>query len=152
MSEQRGIFFGLGIAVLAIGGVSYAYYSKLTNYVPVQGHIVEMRKICYRLDKSHEDKPVSNAINFLPMDERPCPEVRFGFDRRRGDRYLVARFTLFKIDYISPVDGQQHRTSFHQKEDISHNRLKPGQAIAMRAHKKKADEALFDHFMDENAG
>jgi hypothetical protein len=151
MSQSQGIAIGLVTALLGVGGVGYAYYSKQMSYTPVEGQISEVRKICYHISRTSKKK-VRNETVFLPSDERPCPSIRVGFNQYRDGPHRIAHYTLIDVQYVSPVDGQTHKTSVRTLANISHNQLKIGQAIAMRAHKKNADEALVDHFPDGITG
>jgi hypothetical protein len=151
MSQSQGLAIGLVAALLGVGGVGYAYYTKQMNYAPVEGQISEVRKICYRTSRTSKTKAGHEAV-FLPSDEHPCPQIRVGFNQYHDGPHRIAHYTLIDVQYVSPVDGQIHKTSVRTVANRSHNQLKIGQAIAMRAHKIIADEALVDHFPDGITG
>jgi hypothetical protein len=151
MPTMQGIIIGLVTASLGVGSVGYAYYIKQVDYAHVDGSITDVRNICYRLPKNSKVKIRDTSV-FLPKDEHPCPEIRFGFNKDKDTQRRIARFTLIDVRYISPVDGQRHNTTIRKLSNISHSQLKIGQAIEMRAHKRNADEALVDHLPDGVTG
>jgi hypothetical protein len=143
MPQMQGLVIGLVTALLGMGGVGYAYYVKQTSYTPVEGRISDIRRICYRLLKNSKEV-ISDASVFLPKQEYPCPSIRVGFNHFKDEAHRIAHFTLIDVRFVSPVDGQQHKASVRKMANMSHQELKIGQAIKMRAHKQIAKEAILE--------